>query len=73
MTRIACTLGLLAVLALGGCSTALYPTLPGLGGTTEKTLTPEEQQAKIKELADAQAAAGATVQPAVLKQPAATP
>ena len=62
---------LLAVGALGGCasSNAAWPTLPGLGGLGQKTLTPDEQQAKIKELAAAQAAAGGapTVQPAVMK------
>jgi len=65
--------GLLAVV-LAGCSTAQsWPTLPGLGGMGQTTLTPEQQQAEIKELANAQAAAGATVQPAVLTQPASTP
>ena len=61
---------LLAV-GLGGCasSNAAWPTLPGLGGLGQKTLTPDEQQAKIKELAAAQAAASGapTVQPAVMK------
>ena len=58
------------LLALAGCATAAYPTLPGLDGLTQKTLTPEEQQAKIKDLASASAAGGATVQPAVLTAPA---
>ena len=59
--------------ALSGCSSGgAWPTLPGLGGMGQTTLTPEEQQAKIKELANAQSA-GATVQPAVLTQPAAAP
>jgi hypothetical protein len=62
-------LGFLAV-CLGGCaSEASYPVLPGLGGLGQKTLTPEEQQAKIKELASAQGAA-ASAQPAVMTQPA---
>ncbi len=61
---------LMTLLALAGCSVAAPPTLPGLDGITEKTLTPEEQQAKIKALVSAQAAAGATVQPAVLQEPA---
>jgi len=56
--------------ALCGCSSGSYPPLPGLGGLGQKVLTPEEQQAKIKELANAQSAAGGTVQPAVLQQPA---
>ena len=68
---IAVALGLVSG-AIAGCSTAAYPTLPGLGGLGQKTLTPDEQQAKIKELAKAQADA-AVVQPAVLTQPAATP
>ena len=62
-------IGAIAAL-LGGCATAAYPTLPDLGGLTQKTLTLEEQRARIKALASAQAAAGATVQPAVLTQPA---
>ena len=53
--------------ALSGCaSEASYPTLPSLDPVADQTLTPAEQQAKIKELASAQAAAGATVQPAVV-------
>ena len=56
--------------ALGGCSNGAYPPLPGLGGLGQSVLTPEQQQAKIKELANAQAAAGGTVQPAVLTEPA---
>ena len=59
---------------LSGCASSgssAWPTLPGLGGLGQKTLTPEEQQAKIKELANAQAAGSApTVQPAVMTQPA---
>ena len=60
------------VLALGGCAAGNYPTLPGLGGLGQKTLTPAEQDAKIKQLAADKAAADgtATTQPAVLTQPA---
>ena len=65
-------LGLLAA-TLGGCSSgAAFPTLPGLDGWSQKTLTPAEQQAKIKELAAAQGGASGEVQPAVLTRPAAT-
>lgn len=57
---------LLAVgLALCGCATTEPPSLPGLGGFSEKVLTPEEQEAKIKQLAKARAEAEATVQQAV--------
>jgi hypothetical protein len=64
------TLGLTLLLGLAGCSTVPPPTLPPLDPVTETTLTPEEQAAKIKQLAAAQAAAAATIQPAVLKTPA---
>jgi len=60
----------LVALAFAGCSSANYPTLPGVNGMGQTVLTPEEQQARIKTLANAQAAAGATVQPTVLTQPA---
>jgi hypothetical protein len=56
--------------ALAGCSSASYPPLPDLGGIGQTLLTPDQQQAKIKELAAAQANAGATVQPALAKDPA---
>jgi hypothetical protein len=71
MTARATILTLLCIVAaaLGGCASGgAYPTLPGLGGLGQKTLTPEEQDAKIKQLAGAQGAAGGTVQPAVLQQ-----
>lgn len=56
---------------LGSCAAGNYPTLPGLGGLGQKTLTPAEQDAKIKQLAaDKAAADGGAVQPAVLNQPA---
>ena len=67
MTGSGRALWLAALLALGGCSATPPPVLPGLDGIAEKTLTPEEQAAKIRALAAAQASAGATVQPAVLK------
>ena len=74
MDRVKLTTALILCLfatVLAGCSSGgAYPTLPGLGGLGQKTLTPEEQQAKIKQLAADQAAAGGAVQPAVLTQPA---
>lgn len=57
-------------LGLAGCAATPPPTLPGLDPVAEKTLTPEEQAAKLKQLAAARAAAEATVQPAVLTAPA---
>ncbi len=63
------TVCLTMLLALAGCSTTAPPTLPGLDPVAEKTLTPEEQAAKLKQLAAAKAAAEATVQPAVLTTP----
>jgi len=63
-------LGVLAA-SLGGCASGgSYPTLPGLGGMGQKTLSPEEQQAKIKDLAASRGTAGASAEPAVLTQPA---
>ncbi len=70
MALICRTILLTSLLALAGCSSTPPPTLPDLGGVVEKTLTPEEQAAKLKQLAAAQAAAGATVQSAVLTTPA---
>jgi hypothetical protein len=58
------------LLALAGCSSTPPPTLPGLDPVADQTLTPEEQAAKIKQLAAAQAAATGSVQPAVLVTPA---
>jgi hypothetical protein len=58
-----------AAVLLAGCSTAAYPSLPGLDTAAEKTLTPEEQQAKIDALAKAKADSQATIQPAVMTQP----
>lgn len=56
--------------ALAGCaSEASYPTLPSLDPLADQTLTPAEQQAKIKELTAAQAAAGTTAQPAAVVKP----
>lgn len=57
--------------ALAGCSGGGdYPPLPDLGGIGQTLLTPEEQQAKIKDLAAAQADTTATVQPAIAKDAA---
>jgi hypothetical protein len=70
MALICRTILLSALVALAGCSSNPPPTLPGLDPVAEKTLTPEEQAAKLKTLAAAQAAAEATVQPAVLMVPA---
>jgi hypothetical protein len=61
---------LTTLLALASCSSTPPPSLPGLDSVAQTTLTPEEQAAKIKQLAAAQAAAGATVQQAVLTTPA---
>jgi len=60
---------------LGGCAAGNYPTLPGLGGLGQKTLTPAEQDAKIKQLAADKAAVdgSATTQPAVLSEPPPAP
>ena len=63
-------LTVLLAVALAGCSSASYPPLPDLSGIGQTLLTPDQQQAKIKELAAAQATSGATVQPAVAKDPA---
>lgn len=60
--------GVAAPLTLAGCSsTANFPSLPGLDGMGQKTLTPEEQQAKIRELTAAQSGMQPDIQPAVLK------
>ena len=69
MTLACRTLCLTLLLALAGCATTAPPTLPGLDPVAENTLTPEQQTAKLKQLAAAQAAAQATVQPAVLTTP----
>jgi len=69
MTASLRALGLTLLLALAGCASTPPPTLPSLDPVAETTLTPEEQAAKLKQLAADQAAANATVQPAVLTAP----